>query len=194
MSSIYRYSIGCICVLAFLGLALAACDEVDTEVSEAATNSATAGARLASDQDKPIARYYEGELILTVSTEEARETLIESARKLMPNLGEVTFESPELEMVGNAPMLMMRGTKPDGNCELIYLQLASKEAVAAGAVPAIADAEALTGSGALYVGRTQGCSGVNCEYCTVHTQGGCSCQRAGDVGQPSWCNHSCDDC
>lgn len=194
MEPIYKYSIGCICVLAFLGLALAACDGAETDAAQATTDAATAGARVASEQDEPIARYDEGKLILAVSAERARETLIESVRKLIPNVEEVTFESPELEMVGNAPILMMRGAKPDGNCELIYLQLAPKEAVSAGTVPAIADAEALTGSGALYVGKTQACSGVNCEHCVVPSGGGCHCSRQGDPDQYGYCNHSCDPC
>ena len=130
-----------------------------------------------------------------VSDEEARGAIIERARKLIPNIEEVTFEAPMLETVGNAHFLAMRGKQPDGNCASAYVQLVSEEVLAAGPIPTISETVALQGQNVvLYPSRTQACSGVNCEYCTLHPQGGCDCTRAGRGDGGAWCNHSCDAC
>lgn len=176
----------------FLGVALAACDNADSSTNQAGAQEAEAQAETVSD--RPIARYDEGELMLAVSTDEARQTVMKAARTLIPDIEKVTFEEPEFEMVGNTPFIMMRGKQPDGNCASAYVRLASKEAIEAGTIPAIGKAEALTEGSVLYAKETQACTGVNCSYCSASPRGGCTCIREGTPNEPSYCNHSCDPC
>lgn len=194
MRTMTGYTVAAFCVVTFLGVALVACDNADSSTNQASTQEASAQAETVSD--RPVARYDEGELTLLVSTDEARETVMKAAHNLIPNVEDVTFEEPSLEMVGNAPILMMRGMRPDGNCALAYVQLASEEVLAAGAAPSISETQAFEGrSVELYAGRDmQACNGVNCEHCTVPSGGGCSCARVGDPGETGYCNHSCDPC
>jgi len=35
----------------------------------------------------------------------------------------------------------------------------------------------------------ESCTGVNCKKCSFAADGGCNCDRAGEVGKPSYCNH-----
>lgn len=187
--------IAVLCVVTLLGVAFAACDSADSPKNPAGAPGAQAQAEMVSSE--PVAHYDEGRLVLAVTTDKARETVMEAAHKLIPNVEEVVFEEPELKVVGNAPVLMMRGMRPDGNCALAYMQLVSEEVLATGAAPSISESPALEGRNVeLYAGRDmQGCNGVNCEYCTIHSSGGgCSCSRTGDPDQPGWCNHSCDPC
>lgn len=198
MKAIYTYTIAGLSTLVLLG-SLAACDEAGSSTDAAATQDAEAVAQTAPQSTELLARYDEGKLTLAVSTDAARETLLESASGLIRNINEVTFESPELKMIGNAPVLMMRGKKPDGNCALAYVQLASEDVLAAGAAPSISEAQALgKRSAVLYPARTYACNGSPCSLCDVTGEGACVCRPAhglcrpahGPGGEEGWCNHS----
>lgn len=192
MKTMTKYAIAVLSVVAFLGLALAACDGTDSQPSEAGTNNAAVQEKPVAD--RPIARYDEGKLMLLVSTDEAREAVMEAARKLVDDVGEVRFEDPMLKMVGDWPYLMMRGERPDGNCALAYVRLASEETLAAGTTQSINEARISEEQNVdLYKAIGGSCSGDPCNSCRLISASNgeaCLCAGHGPGGEPGWCNHS----
>lgn len=191
MKTSYRFVFVSLCVLALLGLGQAACDGTRPDAPQAAERP---GPALEGQQARPLARYDAGTLTLAVSLEEAREVVTETAHRLVPKIEEVTFEEPELEMVDGRPYLMMRGARPDGNCALAFVRLASESALAEGDARFVSERLTPQDQGAvLYKTIGGSCNGDPCRGCRLYTSGGdeiCDCVRGGPDGTAGWCNHS----
>lgn len=194
MKAMTGYTVAALCVATFFGIAFAACDSADSPKSQAGAQEAEAQAETVSSE--PVAHYDEGRLALAVSIDEARKIVAETARKLISDVEEVTFEEPTLEMVNGRPYLMMRGERPDGNCALAYTRLMSEEVLHSENRPPMSELIAPeTQSVALFGPPVGGsCTGDPCNGCelVVTTDGErCYCRGIGDDEDPEgFCNHS----
>ncbi|HLT47778.1 MAG TPA: hypothetical protein VK002_11165 [Rubricoccaceae bacterium] len=171
-------------LFAVLTLGIVACDAVDR------SGTTPEGAVRLDDGEvvKPLARYADGELALLASDTEVRETLMAVGREVIPDVAEVRFEEPVLEVIEGRPLLSMRGTRPDGNCALIYMELGTVREGRVGPV------HRLSGDTPLLFETPGGaCNGDPCNRCSWVWNGDgfiCACTGTGPGGEPGWCNHS----
>lgn len=134
--------------------------------------------------------YDEGKLSLLVSTDEARDIVNQTARKLIPEVEEVAFEEPVLQMVDNRPYLIMRGQRPDGNCAMAYVRLVSESALEE--APSLSEARSPSEQDVTLFDTPGGggCTGDPCNKCGITSNEVCHCDGNGPGGTPGWCNHS----
>lgn len=100
---------------------------------------------------------------MRVSPGEAREVVREATRRIVPDVQEVRFGEPVLELVDGRPYLLLRGERSDGNCALAFVRLASTASGPAGAVTEARTAEEQ--GVALYPTTAGSCTGAPCARC-----------------------------